>query len=109
VYGRGGLVVAWFKCCIAAENFPGQLLGDEMLFGFYTTRFIEATDAESAEANALQSLRAEIELDPPPGYKPTGQVYFEEVIEIAPDTVPARQPGMVWYRMGNAESTGGSG
>jgi len=103
--------VPWFKYLISGENFCGELIGREMLLGFYTTRFIEALDAGSAESRALERLQTDPNLAPPPGFAPTVQakVYVQEVEEVGADVVPATQPGIVWYRMENVDSTGGSG
>jgi hypothetical protein len=64
--------MAWFRCFICGENFPGQLIGETQLVGFYVTRFVEATDAAGAEAAALQALRAEPQLAPAPGLHTVG-------------------------------------
>src|SRR4051794_18549300 len=34
--------MAWFRCCVRGENFPGQLVCEAGLVGFYVTRFVEA-------------------------------------------------------------------
>lgn len=93
--------MAWFKCSIRGENFPGQLIGAEGLLGFYTTRFVEAIDAEAAETDALHRLKADPKLAPPSGFTPAGQakVYFEAIEEIVANTVPTVQPGFAWYPM----------
>jgi hypothetical protein len=93
--------MAGFRCFIRGENFPGELTGGAGLFGFYTTRFVEAASAEEAETLALQGLKAEPKLAPPAGYKPAGiaRVFFEEIAEVAACDVPARQQGFVWYPM----------
>ena len=96
--------MAWFRCFIWGENFPGQMIGESGPVGFHVTRFVEAGDAGEAEAVALQSLRAEPKLIPPPGYTPSAQVqvFFEEIEEIAAWSVPAVQPGFAWYPMEEA-------
>lgn len=93
--------MAWFRCFIRGENFPVQLVGGGGPLGFYVTRFVDASDAESAEVAALQGLRAEPKLAPPPGYVPSGEarVFFEEIVELAAERVPEVQPGFVWYPM----------
>jgi hypothetical protein len=93
--------MAWFRCFIRGENFAADMDGQRDLFGFYTTRFVEAASAEEAETLALQGLKAEPKLAPPAGYKPAGiaRVFFEEIAEIAAGDVPAPQPGFVWYAM----------
>ena len=97
--------MAWFKCLMRGEHFPGQLADHDGRFGFYVARFVEAGDANQAEIAALQKLRDEPRLAPPPGYAPTGQakVFFEEIEELAADRVPPTQPGFAWYPMKVAE------
>jgi hypothetical protein len=96
--------MAWFRCFIRGENFPGQLAGEDGPVGFYVTRFVEATDAAAAESVALQALRAE--LTPPPGYMPSGQarVYFEEIEKLPVKRVPAVLPGFVWHPMEDTDA-----
>lgn len=93
--------MAWYRCFIRGENFPGQLIGEAGPVGFYVTRFVEAADPVAAEAAALQALKAEPKLAPPPGCTPTGQaqVFFEEIEELAAEQVPAVQPGFAWHPM----------
>src|SRR3546814_12937219 len=52
-----------FRCIICGENFPGTLLGQEELVGFYTTRFVEADSPEQAEIMAIELLRNDTSLD----------------------------------------------
>jgi hypothetical protein len=77
------------------------MIGESGLVALYVTRFVEAADLATAETAALQELRAEPGLAPPPGYTPSGQarVRFEEVVEVAAEQVPATQPGFVWHPM----------
>ena len=98
--------MAWFRCFICGENFPGQLIGKIVPVGFYVTRFVEAVNAEAAESAALQSLRDEPILTPPPGYARLGQarVYFEEIEELAVERVSDVPPGFVWHSMDEADA-----
>ena len=91
--------MAWFRCFIRGENFPGQMIGSAGPVGFYVTRFVEATGATEAEVIALRVLRAEPSLAPPPGFTPSGQarVFFEEIEEVTADRVPATPPGFAWH------------
>jgi hypothetical protein len=93
--------MTWFRCLIRGENFPGELVGQAGRVGFYVTRFVQAADATGAEMQALQELRSEPQLVPPPGYTPSGitRVFFEEIAAVSPDQVPAQRPGFVWYVM----------
>jgi hypothetical protein len=102
--------VAWFRCFIRGENFPGQLVGEARPVGFYVTRFVEAADEAAAESAALHSLRAEPKLAPPSGYTPSGQVrvFFEEIEELPATKVPATQPGFAWHPMEDADAEQGA-
>ena len=94
--------MAWFRCFICGENFPGVLAGVPGLVGFYTTRFVEATDSGEAEALALELLRDEPCLAlPPPDDHPAGnaRVTFEKISELPASSVPTQQPGFVWHPM----------
>jgi hypothetical protein len=51
--------VNWYKCFIAGENFPGQLIDQDYLIGFYTTRFVQAAGEEDAESVGLEFLKTE--------------------------------------------------
>lgn len=102
--------MAWFRCFIRGENFPGQLVGKAGPVGFYVTWFVEAANSVSAEVAALQALKSEPKLAPPPGYTPTGQarVFFEEIEELAAEQVPAVRTGFVWYPMEDADAEPGA-
>jgi hypothetical protein len=97
-----GIEMAWFRCLIRGENFPGQMIGEAGPVGFYVTRFVEAADTTEAEAAALRALRAEPKMTPPPGHTPSGQarVFFEVVEEVAAADVPPVQTGFAWHPMG---------
>jgi hypothetical protein len=86
----------WFRCLFRGENFPGALAGEPGLVGFFITRFVEASNAEAAEALAVDALRAEPKLALPSGI---ACVYLEEIGEIRPDQVPAQRPGFAWFPM----------
>jgi hypothetical protein len=93
--------MVWFRCFIRGENFAAEVDGQRGLFGWYTTRFVEAASAEKAEELALQGLKAEPKLAPPAWYKPvrTARVFFEDIAEIAAGDVPVQQPGFAFYPM----------
>jgi hypothetical protein len=98
--------MAWFRCFIRGENFPGQLVGEAGRVGFYVTRFVEAAGPEGAEAVALQTLKVEPKLAAPPGYGTSGtaRIFFEEIEELAAETAPAVQPGFAWHPMERADA-----
>jgi hypothetical protein len=94
--------LAWYRCFIRGENFPGDLVGEGELLGFYVTRFVEAGSETEAESTALQALRSEPKLARPPELNradPLARVYFEEICEVLPALVPNPQPGFSWYPM----------
>lgn len=98
--------MAWSRCFVRGENFPGELVNEPGLVGFYVIRFVEAPSAEDAESHALQVLRSEPKLAPPPDLTPSGltRVHFEQIEELDPSGVPAQQPGFTWYPMDAPES-----
>jgi hypothetical protein len=77
--------MAWFRCFVRGENFPGELIGEVAQIGFYTTRFIEASNANEAEQLVLEGLVAEESLKLPKDItKPTDtKIYFESINEIS--------------------------
>ena len=91
----------WFRCFIRGENFPDPLAPQDVLAGFYVTRFVKARNAAEAETRALEVLRADPRLAPPAGYQPKGiaRVHFEEIEAITRAEVPDPQPGFAWYPM----------
>lgn len=98
--------MAWFKCFIRGENFPVQLDGQLCEIGFYVTRFVEASNASAAETSALEGLRGDPKLGPPPGGAHSGQsrVFFENIEESRADEVPAVQPGFVFFKLDDASA-----
>jgi hypothetical protein len=96
--------VAWFRCFIHGDHFPGQRLGVVGRVGFYVTRFVEAVDEAAAASAALHGVHADPTLAPPPGYPPTGRerVCVEEIVQVPAESVPATKPGHAWYLMDGA-------
>ncbi|CAN7511002.1 hypothetical protein LJR168_003598 [Pseudoxanthomonas sp. LjRoot168] len=90
-----------FRCSICGENFPGKLLDQEDLVGFYTTRFVEADTPEQAELAVLELLRSDASLELPPEYRSQdAKVYFEDIDEVPMDTERALDAGFVFFTMG---------
>src|SRR3546814_6000362 len=76
-----------FRCIICGENFPGTLLGQEELVGFYTTRFVEADSPEQAEIMAIELLRNDPSLDVSSANRTqSAKVFFEDIDEVPGDT-----------------------
>src|SRR3546814_18930299 len=72
---------------ICGENFPGTLLGQEELVGFYTTRFVEADSPEQAEIMAIELLRNDPSLDVSSEHRTqSAKVFFEDIDEVPGDT-----------------------
>ena len=92
-----------FRCMIRGENFPGQLIGKKELVGFYATRFVEADSAEEAELSGLEMLRNdpsfEIRSEKLRQQEPPAKVFFEEIVEVAPETDQVPNKGATWFNM----------
>ena len=90
----------WFKCSIAGENFPGALIGETNLIGFFTTRFVEANSSDEAESLALGMLKTDSSLALPAlAEKPIGaRVYFESIDQVPSDMVGANT-GFTFFPM----------
>lgn len=91
--------MAWFKCFVRGEDFPGELVGEKSLVGFYTTCYAEANSTSEAEVIALEQMRDDqrLVLSSPPTAEP--KIYFEEFEEIDRSEVPSEKDGFVWYLM----------
>src|SRR5687767_16037763 len=92
-----------FRCFVQGENFPGEMLSLPYSIGFYTTRYIAATDAEAAEMAVLSLLREDPSLQLPHGLeKPKdARVYFERIEEVPNDTPPIPNSGFTFYQIGS--------
>jgi len=91
----------WWRCFACGENFPLEIEGALRLCGFFTTRYVQAADADAAAAQAAQMLFADPDLVLPKGAKahPQQRIYFESVesVEAAEDT-----PGFAFFPMEEA-------
>ena len=91
----------WYRCSLHGENFPiGKALIGKRLMGFYTTRWVEAADPETAELACLELLRSDPGLAHARGGRIAPMVYLEEIVEL--DEPPENPPGsgFSFYRMG---------
>ena len=76
------------------------LEGEFQLVGFYATRWVEAESAEAAELAGLQMLREEYPVSEEDKLRaPDAKVYFEEVVEVEPDTPRVPNAGASWFPM----------
>ena len=74
----------WYQCFIRGEKFPGFVLRQKKSVGFYTTRFVEARDAEAAETKALAQLKKDKALAVPRFRRNRmARVHFEEIREMS--------------------------
>ena len=91
----------WYRCLIRGENFPGQLIGENLLIGFFVTQFVQDSSPEAAELKVLALLKKHKSLQLPEGVeKPTAtKVYFEEIVEVCAEDVPKEQSGFSFYPM----------
>ena len=99
--------MAWFRCFIRGENFPGGD-GSNGLVGFYTTRFVEADNADEAEMRGLESLRSHEWLASLRGHPQAdrARVFFEEIEQVLAETAPANPPGLVFFAMNDSPAVG---
>jgi hypothetical protein len=93
--------VAWFRCLIRGEQFPGRIIGDDRPVGFYVTRFVEAASLADAEYAVVQKLTLEPKLAgiALPLSSAGARVEIEEIAEVRRDEVPPVQPGFAWHPM----------
>lgn len=54
-----------WRCFIRGTGFPGAYFGDDQLYGFYTTRWVQALNRRHAERKALAMMRVDPRLQPP--------------------------------------------
>jgi hypothetical protein len=74
--------------------------GRFQLMGFYTTRWVEAETVEVAEQGALEAVRDEFRFSEEDRRKaPDAVMYFEEIVEVEPDTPRVPNKGATWFPM----------
>jgi hypothetical protein len=74
--------------------------GKFQLMGFYTTRWVEAETAEAAEPIALELVRDEFRFsDEDRRRAPDAMMYFEEIVQVEPDTPRVPKKGASWFPM----------
>jgi hypothetical protein len=87
-----------FRVSLEGRNFLLLMEGKRQRLGFTTARFVEADDAEEAEALALDRLRADPRLhgtsnDPaaPP------EIFVGDIDEVDRGDVPKAAPGFAFF------------
>ena len=91
-----------YRCMVRGENFPGELIGKKGLVGFYTTRWVEAVSLEEAEISALEAVRIDPAFEivsPKLREQFKAMVYFEEILEVPPETPRVPSKGATWFDM----------
>jgi hypothetical protein len=71
--------------------------GRRQCMGFYTTRFVEASNREDAELKAVDLLRSEGRLKPLNDRDDPPTVSAGEIEEVRPSDVPAIVPGFAFF------------
>ncbi len=84
----------FFRFLIRGEKFPGDLIGERRLVGFYATRFVQALDLQAAKRLALESLHKEDALQSKSDQTSEAKVYFEEVVEVSADDAALASGGV---------------
>jgi hypothetical protein len=96
-----------YRILINGRNFILDMGDGVAKHGFYTTRFVEASDSDDAEFKAMASIRKRDDIKPmlrnAAGDLP--MLYAEEIQEIESfEGVENLEQGFAWYREGgNAE------
>lgn len=91
----------WYRCLIRGENFPGEIIGQDHLVGFYTVQFIQADCPEGAETKALAALKKHTSLQLPEDVTAPKdcRVYFEEIEDVSAENVDKVLAGLSFYPM----------
>lgn len=77
------------------KNFWLSMNGTPKRLGFFTTRYVEATDAREAELLAVQLIRDDTQLRPAINERSDPPMVFaEEIVQVA---VPAPNAGYTFY------------
>ena len=91
-----------FRLLIEGQNFPGFLFDKaDVLYGFYTTRWVEADEVREAELAALRSVKWEFKdllPEPEPG-NPEPSLHLVETQEVNDIPVDSRSSGATWFPM----------
>ena len=91
----------WYRCLIRGENFPGEMLGQHQVVGFYTVQFVQDDSPQNAETKALAALKKHTSLQLPEGVNApkSCRVYFEEIEEVSAEDVDIVQAGLSFHPM----------
>lgn len=94
-----------FRCLIRGDNFPGEIIHQQYLIGFYTTRFIQADTSARAEQLVAQLLRDDAIFQVPiEDRSHRAKIFFEEIIEVANDVDAKPNQGYTFFPMNDEAS-----
>jgi hypothetical protein len=84
------LAMPWYRAMVRGENFFMRLTGEIKRYGFYTTRFVEASRREDAEHDALDRIKNDAELRAAVlnADNIAPELFIEELVEVEADSVP---------------------
>jgi hypothetical protein len=91
--------VPFYRCLVRGENFPGEIIGEAGIYGFYTTRWIQALNEKRAELRAVEALRRDPKLALPRDFPvpANSRVYVERIQQVS--RLPRmRGGGATWFR-----------
>ena len=95
-----------YRAVLNGQNYTLEVDGQFCSMGFYTTRYVEASDPTQAELEAVDLIRkdewlTEVAMNTP---DPGPKIVLEELYQLEPDEeFPAVQPGLGWYREDDGE------
>ena len=88
----------FYRCLLRGEHIPGEVIGSAGLYGFYTTRWVQALNPRRAELRAVEAVRRDPKMAVPDGVprSPDARVHVEE-IERIPRLPRFRGGGAIWF------------
>jgi hypothetical protein len=95
-----------YRCLLQGENFPGESQSFDELMGFYTNRFVQASDPDAAVRMVMEQIVQDsriIHLQDVINSGPNNPaIYIERVWEI--DQLPSiTLQGFIWYPMSSEQ------
>ncbi len=93
-----------YRVLMNGRNFWLRNEDKQERMGFYTTRFLEAKNAEAAELAAIELLRVDDQLKPLNDRRDPPRVFVDEIEEIDPAKVPLVVRGFTFFPDNEAEN-----
>ncbi len=93
--------MSYYRVVLLGENYLVRLDGKKKFYGFYTTRFVEAKDPDTAELKAVDLIRADESLTglvKNKTWQKQPMIYLDEMYEIA-EAGMEDQHGFAWFPM----------